>query len=456
MLKRILFLTVISLLLFVSNSFASLTDGLIAYWSFDNCDATDDSGYGNNGTIYGDPQCLLGTRGKAFSFDGQNDYVTIPDSSSQQISTNQLTVSAWIQLGDNVGFTQWRIVEKQQTDRISWGLEIFGNGYGGATGNNITFHDSNGSSWVNCTAKEISLTADTWYNVTATDSNGLIRIYVNGTFVKECSNGLGILPNINSPIEIGKHYAYEAFYFNGILDDILIYDRALTEKEIQALVKGPAIKPKIAASPMSVNLGSVKVGSMSSPKTVTIKNTGSGALVINSINITGPNQSEFNQTNSCSTIPAKNSCPITVTLNPTVPFGNKNAIMSILSNDPKNPTINVKLSGQAPPPAIAISPTSVNFGSVGVGSTSAPKIVTIKNTGTSDLTVNAIIFAGTNAGDFGHTNNCTVVAKGNSCAISVQFSPTSTGSENAMINIFSNDPNPKKAVINVKLSGRGK
>ncbi len=147
-------------------------------------------------------------------------------------------------------------------------------------------------------------------------------------------------------------------------------------------------KPKISVSPMSVNLGSVKAGSTSNPKTVTVKNTGKGDLIINSITISGTNQSEFIESSNCSVVPAKSSCPITVTLTPMPPFVKKTAIMSISSNDPKKPTINVKLLGQAPPPKITVSPKSVNFGSVPVGTTSAPKIVTIKNTGISDLTVN--------------------------------------------------------------------
>jgi len=211
--------------------------------------------------------------------------------------------------------------------------------------------------------------------------------------------------------------------------------------------------PKISVSPMSVNLGSVKAGSTSNPRTVTIKNTGNGTLVINTITITGPNQSEFIESDNCSIVPAKSSCPITVTFAPLPPFTKKTALMSISSNDPQKPTINVKLSGQAPPPKISGSPMSVNLGSVAVGIRSASNLVTIKNTGLSDLTVNAITFGGTNAAEFGETNNCTTLSKGSSCTISVSLNPTSEGFKTATMSISSNDP--KKPVINVKLSGKG-
>ena len=213
------------------------------------------------------------------------------------------------------------------------------------------------------------------------------------------------------------------------------------------------LTPKMSVSPMSVKLGSVKTGSTSNPKTVTVKNTGKGDLIINSITISGTNQSEFIESSNCLVVPAKSSCPITVTLEPFPPFVKKSAIMSISSNDPKKPTINVKLLGQAPPPKITVSPKSVNFGVVSVGSAPAPKTVMIKNTGISDLTINAITFTGTNAAEFDETNNCTTLAKGSSCAIAVTLSPAAIGSKSAIMGILSNDP--KKSSVNVKLTGKG-
>jgi hypothetical protein len=208
-----------------------------------------------------------------------------------------------------------------------------------------------------------------------------------------------------------------------------------------------------SVKPASVNLGSVKVGDWSIPKIVTIKNMSNADFVIHSIDISGANPSEFIQTSDCSRIPPDSSCAVIVTFSPLSPFGKKSALMSISSNDPKKPTANVKLLGEAPPPKIVVSPKSVNFGSVGMGSTSSTKIITIKNAGTSDLTVNAIILEGVNAGEFSETNNCTIVEKGSSCAINVTFSPASIGIGSATMGISSNDP--EKRVVNVGLKGRG-
>ena len=211
----------------------------------------------------------------------------------------------------------------------------------------------------------------------------------------------------------------------------------------------------IHVSPMSVNLGSVKAGgSISRP--VTIKNTGKSDLLINSIAISGANASEFiySPANGCpDPIPAKGSCSVTLTFMPTSPFGKKSATMSIFSNAPK-PIVNVKLSGKAPPPKISATPMAVNFGSVNVGDTTSSKTVT-KNTGISDLVISDISITGTNAQDFNQeANDCSVIAKGSSCTISIIFSPSSPASkESASLSVSSDDP--KKPVLSVKLSGTG-
>jgi hypothetical protein len=213
--------------------------------------------------------------------------------------------------------------------------------------------------------------------------------------------------------------------------------------------------PKIFVSPMSVNFGNVKLGGTSASKTVTIKNTGTSDLVISNIGITGSNASEFSQTNDCTTIPAGGSCTISVGFNPTLlPFGQKSAIVTISSNDLKEPTVNVKLLGNTAPPRISVSLLPVNFGSVEVGSISSPKVVTIKDTGISDLVIGSIAVTGTNASEFSQTNNCTTIPAGGSCSITGTFAPTAMGSKSATMSISSNDPETPE--VNVKLLGNAK
>jgi hypothetical protein len=112
--------------------------------------------------------------------------------------------------------------------------------------------------------------------------------------------------------------------------------------------------PKIIASPMSVNFGNLNPGG-TTKNSVTIQNSGKSDLIISSITISGNNPSDFSQTNNCTTISAGGSCTVTVTFGPTSGGGKRSGILSITSNDPKKPTVNVKLSGNVKSPVCAYS-----------------------------------------------------------------------------------------------------
>ncbi|MDD5215939.1 MAG: hypothetical protein PHQ03_10435 [Methylococcales bacterium] len=71
--KPLALLTLALLPIFFSPANADLKDGLVAHWSFDDCRATDNSGNGHDGTLGGNPQCIEGIKGKAFSSDGVKD-----------------------------------------------------------------------------------------------------------------------------------------------------------------------------------------------------------------------------------------------------------------------------------------------------------------------------------------------------------------------------------------------
>jgi hypothetical protein len=219
---------------------AGLKDGLVAHWTFDEGSGTIayDSAGNNDGTIYG-ATWTTGKLGDALSFDGNNDYVQIPNNQSQQISTNQITVSAWINLIANVGNTQRRIVCKQQMGVRSWGLEIFGNGYGNSTGNQVNFHDSDGTTtWYNCMSPT-HLNTGQWYHVVTTDNAGAIRIYLDGQLDTLSNHGYGIPSQINAPINISKTNPDFVFFFKGLIDDVRIYNRALSAAEVAQLYAIP-------------------------------------------------------------------------------------------------------------------------------------------------------------------------------------------------------------------------
>ncbi|MEI6152608.1 MAG: choice-of-anchor D domain-containing protein [Deltaproteobacteria bacterium] len=101
--------------------------------------------------------------------------------------------------------------------------------------------------------------------------------------------------------------------------------------------------PKISLNPDLISYGSVAVNG-SSTKQVTVSNTGTAAITISSVSLSGTNRSEFSQTNNCSTIASGASCVASVIFSPTS-AGAKNAALVIVSNDPETPSINLPLGG---------------------------------------------------------------------------------------------------------------
>ena len=241
--RQSILVLVVVVLLATGSAWAHLYDGLIAYYPFSG-NANDASGNNNNGTVYGATLTIdrFGNPNSAYSFDGVDDYISIPNDPIQQIITNQISVSVWIMLNADVGNTQARTICKQALvphNVLGWGLEIFGAGYGGATGNQLIFHDSDGSAWYNCLSPT-NLNPFELYHVAVTDNAGLIKIYIDGQEDYSSDSGLGIPSDIDAPIHIGVTNPPNRYFFNGTLDDVRIYNRALSASEIYELYVIPA------------------------------------------------------------------------------------------------------------------------------------------------------------------------------------------------------------------------
>src|SRR5207245_2525369 len=166
------------------------------------------------------------------------------------------------------------------------------------------------------------------------------------------------------------------------------------------------------------------------------KNTGTASLTITSIAITGTNAGDFAQTHTCgSSLAAGASCTISVTFKPTA-SGTRSAALSVTDNAAGSPQ-KVTLSGIGT--TAKLSPTSLNFGTVAIGTTSAAKTVTLTDVGTTSLSINGVAITGTNAGDFAQTHTCgSSLAAGASCTISVTFKPTASGTRSAALSVTDN------------------
>ncbi|MGB0123450.1 MAG: choice-of-anchor D domain-containing protein, partial [Silvibacterium sp.] len=211
------------------------------------------------------------------------------------------------------------------------------------------------------------------------------------------------------------------------------------------------------ASPSSLIWGSVAVGSAGGPKPVTLTNTGSSSITISGISFIGADAGDFSvyQKTCGSSLAASASCTATILFKPTA-AGTRTATLVFADSAGDSPQ-DVSLSGTATGTSsgsVTISPASLPFASITVGSSSASQSVTITNGTASSVTLSAGTFSGTNAGDFAiSSTTCgSSLAASASCTASLLFKPTATGARSATYSITDS---ASTTPLTVALSGTG-
>ena len=215
-------------------------------------------------------------------------------------------------------------------------------------------------------------------------------------------------------------------------------------------ITNPAFPPylpdngsQISISPTAVGFGTVATGSTSAAQAVTVTNSGTAAAPVGSITATG----DFAQTNTCgSSIAAGGSCTVSVRFTPTA-TGSRTGNLTISASGITN-TVPLSGTGVAPGPILSPNPSSLTFAGTIVGSPAATQAVTVTNSGTTSATVSGV----TASGDYSQTNNCSTLAVGDSCTVTVKFTPTTSGTRTGNVTITGNANNSPTTVA---LTGSG-
>ena len=214
-----------------------VTKGLVSYWSMRNSGTTvyDEWG-GNNGAGNGVAFAYTnGVVGQGGSFDGVNDYVQVANDDSINFTGN-FTVGAWVkftQAQNNKG-----IVAKYTTGGTSrsWFLVVSQSG----TSGRFSFVALPSNSWdANYMVTTTSQYNDgTWHYVTGVASMGnKNKIYVDGVLDGRSSYSLSEVVSTESILSIGSQATLGACEFNGSIDEVRIYNRALSIDEIKQLYR---------------------------------------------------------------------------------------------------------------------------------------------------------------------------------------------------------------------------
>jgi hypothetical protein len=215
------------------------------------------------------------------------------------------------------------------------------------------------------------------------------------------------------------------------------------------LTVNPAPAPTIQVNPTSINFGNGVVG-ISLSQALIIKNTGTATLTITQVTATG---SAFSVSGFSLplNVNAGQQTTITVAFLPTA-IGPASGNISIVSNAPTSPTsVGLSGTGIAAILTLGISPTSLSFGNVTTGTSSATQNVTITNTGNSNVAISQINLIGAGYTMTGGGAPVTL-SPSQTITLVVQFSPTTAGAVSGSITIVSNATG---SPATVSLSGTG-
>jgi type II secretory pathway pseudopilin PulG len=194
---------------------------LVGWWKLDETDsftASDSSGNGNDGTLVNmtpDEDWVTGKIGGGLDFDGLNDYVNCQNSESLNI-TGDISIAAWIFARS----ADLDIITKDSYD-IAYSVWL-------SPACNIRFALNNDRLTTNLT-----LSLDTWYHIAATREGDERKIYINGQ--EDASDTYGTaIGTTASPLTIST----SSYTFDGVLDDVRLYNCALSQEEVYQLVGG--------------------------------------------------------------------------------------------------------------------------------------------------------------------------------------------------------------------------
>ena len=229
------------------------TNGLVGWWPF-NGNANDESGNGNHGTVNGATLAAdrFGNAGKAYSFDGVDDYISTNNPLGNLSSDFSFCVY--------VNLSSWKSGQFVHIgiDQIAFPRDGFGYGLGGSHEFVSLLSNIN---WYNSGYQFTNLT--TWLHACIIRRYNSLLYYVNGAYI-----GSNSIPSISPPSNTMFFASGAPQYenLNGLLDDIAIYNRALTAAEVQQLYLGNSSNTAAASTvPGKIHYQGLAVGANGKP-----------------------------------------------------------------------------------------------------------------------------------------------------------------------------------------------
>ncbi|WP_020534780.1 LamG domain-containing protein [Lewinella cohaerens] len=220
------------LLLFSITPSPDLSKGLVAYFTFNECDARDDSGQGSAGQLIGNVRCWCGVEDDGLLLDGQQAHVVFSGTINDYFTTSDFTLSFYIKPEAALVFPQSVISKREACDDFHL-LDI-------ALDTRLQELTTDFKETENKLFKELgpALPSGSWLHYTLVREGVYARTYINGRLIKTGRRCSGIDLSNDAPFSIGNSPCVQTGRmrrFRGVIDELRVYDRALTDDEVQWL-----------------------------------------------------------------------------------------------------------------------------------------------------------------------------------------------------------------------------
>lgn len=227
-----IFFMIIGSVAFFADAYSVGPEDAAGIWLFDEGEgetAYDSSDNGNDGEIV-DGNWTSGKFGKALQFNGESTVVKIPDSKNLDLET-EVTIVAWVDAGKPK--LAWPNIVSKGADVTPENYAVFI-----STADSFVHFPMNPGGprvWVNSPNGSFDL--GKWQHVAATYDGKSGKIYVDGKKVQENPHSGNLLPN-DMIFRIGNGGSLgQAYWWNGVMDDVAIFNKALSEQEINEIMK---------------------------------------------------------------------------------------------------------------------------------------------------------------------------------------------------------------------------